>query len=136
MWLETDNGIDALFSYNPVGLHGGNSLDPSQGVTAMPNRVRGIEAYGVLRHRLLWVLGIANKLGPGQQNLTPGANAASTPTVAPSGAYTNSNAKDFYGRVDWKFGGMGLDGDTEGVTLPPENWRETSFAHRRPGDGG
>jgi hypothetical protein len=29
--------------------------------------------------------------------------------------------------MDYKFGGMGLDGDTEGVQLPPENWREKSF---------
>ena len=29
--------------------------------------------------------------------------------------------------MDYKIGGMGLDGDTTGVQLPPENWRETSL---------
>ena len=130
MWIQTDNGIDALFSYNPVGLHGGNSLDDgTAGVVALPDRVRGVEAYGVLAHRMLWVVGISSKNGPGQQDLTPGANSGSPASTAPSatGNFGNSASKDFYARLDWKFGGMGLDGDTEGVTLPAENWRETSF---------
>jgi hypothetical protein len=36
------------------------------------------------------------------------------------------SAKDWYARIDYKFGGMGLDGDTTGKTLPAENWRENS----------
>jgi len=47
--------------------------------------------------------------------------------VGPDGNFNNNSTKDFYGRIDYKFGGMGLDGDTTGVKLPPENWRETSF---------
>lgn len=124
MWISTDNGIDALFSYNPVGLNGGNSLDDSQGVVALPARVRGLEAYGVLNHRLFWTVGVATKLGPGQQ--VP--DRTTTPaTQSPNGNFNNSANKDLYARIDWKFGGMGLDGDTEGVVLPPENWRETSL---------
>jgi hypothetical protein len=43
-----------------------------------------------------------------------------------------------YARVDYKFGGMGLDGDTGGRPVPAENWRDDSlrvgaFVYR--GDG-
>jgi len=126
MWISTDNGIDALFSYNPVGLHGGNSLDDAQMQVSLPARVRGIEAYGVLAHRFFWTVGVSTKLGPGQATLTPGADGGPA-TLNPNGNFNNSANKDFYARMDWKFGGMGLDGDTEGVAMPPENWRETSL---------
>ena len=110
MWLMTDNGVDSLFSYNPIGFNGGTGVSDGGGV-ALPARTRAIEMYGVAAHRLFYTVGVSAPIGPG------GAN----------GAFNNRASKDVYARVDWKFGGLGLDGDSSGVKLPPENWRETSF---------
>lgn len=110
MWLSTNNGVDTLFHYNPVGLNGGTGLAEDGGGISLPASVKGIEMYGVAQHRLFYTVGVANGLGPSASGNTDG-NAS----------------KDFYARADYKFGGMGLDGDTTGVTLPPENWRERSF---------
>ena len=106
----TDNGVDSLFAYNPIGWNGGTGIAESGGI-ALPARTRAIEMYGVAAHRLFYTVGVSAPIGPG------GAN----------GSYNNSATKDYYARVDYKFGGMALDGDTTGVKLPPENWRETSF---------
>lgn len=106
----TNNGIDTLFTYNPIGFNGGTGLSEEGGV-GLPGLVRGIEMYGVAKHRLLYTLGVSNTIGPG----------------GPNDTFGNNSKKDLYARIDWKFGGMGLDGDTTGVTIPPENWREKSF---------
>lgn len=111
MWIMTANGIDSLFSYNPIGIHGGTGLADSGGGVSLPARVRGIEMYGVAAHRLLYVVGVAQPILGG----------------GPNGSFGANDKKDFYGRLDYKFGGMGLDGDTGGVAPPPENWREHSF---------
>jgi hypothetical protein len=111
MWLMTDNGIDTLFTYNPIGFRGGTGLSEDGGGVALPERARSIEMYGVAAHRLFYTIGIDAPIGPGGPNGTFGANSQ----------------KDFYARVDYKFGGMGLDGDTKGVQLPAENWRERSL---------
>lgn len=111
MWIMTDNGIDSLFAYNPIGIHGGTGLGEEGGGISLPGNVRGIEMYGVAAHRLLYVVGVAQPI------LSEG----------PNGSFGANGKKDFYGRLDYKFGGMGLDGDTTGVTLPAENWREHSF---------
>ncbi len=127
MWLMTDNGVDTMFNYNPVGYKGGvGILDDAAGVVSMPARVRGIEAYGVLNHRFFYTFGVSTKIAPGANDPVSGTNALNS-TGSPNGNFNNSTHKDFYVRFDYKFGGMGLDGDTEGVTLPPENWREKSF---------
>jgi hypothetical protein len=110
MWIMTDNAIDPLFAYDPIGFNGGTGLSDSGGVS-LPDRVRGIEMYGVAKHRLFYALGISNTIGAG----------------GPNGTFGNNAKKDLYARVDWKFGGMGLDGDTTGQTLPAENWREKSL---------
>jgi hypothetical protein len=124
MWLSTDAAIDSVFAYNPVGISGGTGLggDSSPQPIALPDRVRGIEAYGIVSHRVLWVAGVANGISPGQ-----------------NGSFDANNAKDVYARADYKFGGMGLDGDTGGKPVPSENWRDDSvrlgvFVYR--GDGG
>jgi hypothetical protein len=128
MWLSTDAGIDSLFNYNPIGLNGGTGLGAdavSPNPISIPTLVRGIEAYGMIRHRALWVAGVANGIGP---------SASDT-----SGRFDGNNAKDAYARFDYKFGGMGLDGDTGGEPYVPEkNWRDNSlrlgvFTYR--GDG-
>jgi len=112
MWLSTDAAIDSLFAYNPIGVNGGVGLagDISPQPIALPDRVRGIEAYGIYEHRLMWVAGIANGISPG-----------------PNGGFDGNNAKDYYARVDYKIGGMGLDGDTGGKPVPAENWRDDSL---------
>ena len=113
MWIMTDNGIDTLFAYNPIGFSGGTGLADGGGGVSLPARGRAIEMYGVAAHRVFYVVGVDSPIGVG-----PGG---------PAGSFASSSKKDFYARVDYKLGGLGLDGDTTGVTLPPENWRETSF---------
>ncbi|MGE5346425.1 MAG: hypothetical protein ACM3JH_10755 [Acidithiobacillales bacterium] len=110
MWIMTFNAIDTLFGYGPVGYNGGTGIT-EEGGFSLPDRMRAIEMYGVAAHRLFYTVGFGNPIGPG----------------SPNGNFNNNSFKDYYGRIDYKFGGMGLDGDTTGVTLPPENWRETSF---------
>ena len=110
MWLSTDNAIDTMFSFNPIGLSGGTGLAEDGGGIALPANVKGIEVYGVGVHRFFYTVGITNGLGP-----------------SASGNVDGNASKDVYARADYKFGGMGLDGDTTGVTLPPENWRERSL---------
>jgi hypothetical protein len=123
MWLMTDNGVDTLFTYNPIGFNGGTGLAEEGGGVGLPARTRAIEMYGVAAHRLFYTVGVSSPIGPGGS----------------SGQFNNGSGKDFYARVDYKFGGLGLDGDSAGVKLPPENWRETSLrvgAFGYWGDGG
>jgi len=111
MFLTTDAGIDSIFNYNPIGLQGGTGLgadEVSPNPIPFPALVQGIELYGVVAHRLLYVAGVANGISAG------------------NGQFGN-NSKDVYGRVDYKFGGMGLDGDLGGRTAPEKNWRDDSF---------
>jgi hypothetical protein len=127
MWIMTDNGVDSMFNYNPVGYRGGvGILDDAAGVVSLPARARAIEAYGVINHRFFYTFGAMSKIAPGANDPVSGTNALNS-TGTPNGNFNNSTHKDIYLRLDYKFGGMGLDGDTEGVTLPPENWRENSF---------
>jgi len=111
MWLMTDNGVDTLFTYNPIGFRGGTGLADSGGGVSLPARARSIEMFGVAAHRFFYTIGVDSPIGPGGPNGTFGANSQ----------------KDLYARIDYKIGGMGLDGDTTGVQLPPENWREKSL---------
>lgn len=111
MWLMTDNGVDTLFNFNPIGFRGGTGLAEDGGGVSLPQRARAIEMYGVAAHRFFYVVGVDQPIGPG----------------GPNGTFGSNSRKDFYARVDYKIGGMGLDGDTTGVKLPPENWRETSL---------
>jgi len=127
MWISTDAGIDSLFAFNPIGLNGGTGLagDMSPSPIALPDRVRGIEGYGIINHRALWVAGIANGVGPSPDDAT--------------GRFDGNNGKDVYARFDYKIGGMGLDGDTGGRPIPEKNWQDNSlrlgvFAYR--GDAG
>ena len=60
-------------------------------------RARASRATGSSRTGALWVAGLAN-------GISAGAN----------GRFDGNNAKDVYARFDYKFGGMGLDGDTGG----------------------
>jgi len=110
MWLMTNNGIDTMFAYNPIGYRGGTGLGEDGTGISLPSLVQGIEVYGVLAHRFFYTVGMVNGMGPG-----------------PNDTFDGNSRKDLYARMDWKFGGMGLDGDTGGSELPPQNWRETSL---------
>jgi hypothetical protein len=124
MWISTDAAIDTTFLYNPIGLHGGTGLaeDMTPMPISLPDRIRGIEGYGIISHRALWVAGLANGISPGT-----------------NGRFDGNNAKDLYARFDYKIGGMGLDGSTGGRAIPDENWRDgtslrlAAFVYR--GDG-
>jgi hypothetical protein len=111
MWLMTNNGVDTLFTYNPIGFRGGTGLADSGGGISLPARPRAIEMYGVAAHRLFYTIGVDQPIQSG----------------GPNGTFGSNSKKDLYARVDYKIGGMGLDGDTTGVQLPPENWREKSL---------
>jgi hypothetical protein len=124
MWLSTDAGIDSLFNFNPIGFEGGTGLGAdavSPNPISIPKLVRGIEGYGIIQHRAMWVAGLANGVGPGPDDAT--------------GRFDGNNAKDVYARFDYKIGGMGLDGDTGGQPIPEKNWQDNSlrlgvFAYR------
>jgi hypothetical protein len=124
MWISTDAAIDSLFAFNPIGVNGGTGLagDVSPASIALPARIRGIEGYGIIKHRALWVAGLANGVGPGASDT--------------NGRFDGNNAKDVYARFDYKIGGMGLDGDTGGQpAVPDKNWQDNSlrlgvFAYR------
>ena len=115
MWLSTDAGIDTLFAFNPIGINGGTGLidDTSPTPIAIPALVQGVEGYGIIHHRALWVAGFSNGIGPAANDTT--------------GRFDGNNTKDVYARFDYKFGGMGLDGDTFGKPIPEKNWQDNSL---------
>jgi hypothetical protein len=77
------------------------------GWTAEPAQ-EGVEFFGVVGHRMLYNAGLVDGTG----------NAP-------------NNAKDYYGRIAYKFGGLALDGTTSGGggSLPanPKPWSEKSI---------
>ena len=115
--IATDAAINSLFNYNPIGVNGGTGLGAdavSPSPISLPTLVQGIEGYGIVAHRALWVAGVANGVGAFPADTT--------------GRFDGNNAKDVYGRFDYKIGGMGLDGDTGGQPYVPEkNWRDNSL---------
>jgi len=129
MWIATNAGIDSLFDFNPIGVHGGTGLGAdalSPNAIALPARIRGIEGYGIINHRAMWVAGLAN--------------GVTAPPGDTTGRFDGNNAKDVYARFDYKIGGMGLDGDTGGQPIPDKNWRDNSlrvgaFAYRGDASG-
>ncbi len=118
MWITTDAAIDSVFNYNPIGLNGGTGLGADEmtpSPISFPALVEGIEVYGIVKHRLMYTAGVANGI--------------------PLPDQFGNNSKDFYGRLDYKIGGMGLDGDMGGKEAPDKNWRDDSlrlgvFAYR------
>ncbi len=111
MWIMTDNGIDAFFGYDPIGYNGGTGLCASEtcGIS-LPANTRAIEMYGVAFHRLMYVIGVDSPIGPGGSN----------------DSFGSVTQKDVYGRIDYKIGGLSLDGTVD-CDVPPENWEETSL---------
>ncbi len=124
MWISTDAAIDSVFAYDPIGANGGTGLTAdgaSPGPISLPAMVDGIEAYGIIHHRMMYVAGLANGIAPG------------------AGRFDGNNAKDVWARFDYKIGGMGLDGYTKnGPSIEP--WKDDSlrlgvFVYRGDGNG-
>lgn len=115
IFVSTDADIDSVLSYSPIGVNGGTGLagNVKPAPISLPKHLRGIEGYGIIKHRGLWVAGLAN-----------GVKASPTDTT---GRFDGNNAKDVYARFDYKIGGMGLDGDMGDKPIPEKNWRDNSL---------
>ncbi len=120
-YVLTSAGPASVFRFQAIGLEGGADVavghEGGAGI-ALPESVDGIEVYGILGHRLLYSGGLANGIGPGARSMD------------------GNSAKDVFGRVAYKFGGLPFDG--EGYVPSDKNWREKSlriaaFGYR--GDG-
>lgn len=72
------------------GHHGGSLFQPEPGQ-------RGIEINGVIKHDFYYALGVVNGNNIGGE-------------VEESGTFDSNSEKDVYGRLAYKFGGMGFDG--------------------------
>ncbi|MEX2662309.1 MAG: hypothetical protein WD227_10270 [Vicinamibacterales bacterium] len=119
--LLTTGGPAPLLQFVPIAAHGGSQVGGHDATgIALPHSVDGLEVYGILRHRVLYSAGLANGLGPGDESMD------------------GNDAKDVFGRVAFKIGGLPLDG--EGFTPSDKNWQERSltlgvFAYRGDGSG-
>jgi hypothetical protein len=106
--LLTTEGPAALLAFTPIAAHGGSEVGGEEGAgIALPESVDGLEAYGVLRHRILYSVGISNGLGPGADSVD------------------GNSEKDVFGRAAFKIGGLPLDG--EGYVSSDRNWSELSL---------
>lgn len=114
-------GPAAFFMFQPVAHDGGAEVGGEHGGgIALPHSVDGLEVYGILTHRFLYSVGLANGIGPGQESMD------------------GNSAKDYFGRIAYKIGGLALDGD--GYIPSDRNWQEKSlrigfFAYRGDGTG-
>lgn len=115
----TFSDYSPLFSYLPVGPDGGEGIGGGGhhggggAGLAVPKKVTGLELYGIVNHRFLYTAGIAAGQGPGAES------------------YDGNTAKDYYAKVSYKIGGMGLDGTTMGGAgaepVETENWIDNSL---------
>lgn len=119
--LLTTDGPATLFEYFPIAAGGGFEVGGHEiaGI-GLPHSVDGLEAYGIVAHRFFYSVGLANGIGPGTESMD------------------GNSAKDIFGRVAYKIGGLALDG--AGYTPSDKNWREMSlrlavFAYRGDGKG-
>lgn len=127
-YLLTESTPVSIFGFNPIGFHGSTEVagfghagahGGGGGGISLPVGVEGIEVYGIIGHRFEYSGGISNGMGPGDESRD------------------GNDAKDVFGRVGYKLGGLPLDG--EGYQDSAKNWRESSlrvglFGYR--GDGG
>ncbi len=106
---------DSMFSVNTINPGGAESVGGGGhhgggGGISLPAVARGVDMYGVVGHRFLWASGVMNGVEAGDET------------------FDNNSAKDFYGRVAYKWGGMALDGSNAAdYTQSDKNWRENSF---------
>jgi hypothetical protein len=104
---------DSMFGVQTVSAGGAEGVGESEhggGGISLPAVATGIETWGIVAHRALWTAGVVNGLGPGHES------------------FDGNSAKDVYGLVAYKFGGMALDGSNASTyTTNPKNWQETSL---------
>ena len=112
----TDNGIDTLFAYNPIGFHGGTGLAEEGGGVSLPAGCGRIEMYGV---------GGPPPLLHGRGRAADRAGRPERPRSTTTATRTSTR------RVDYKFGGMGLDGDTTGREAPARELAREVVPRRR-----
>ncbi|GMR24341.1 MAG: hypothetical protein BMS9Abin37_2872 [Acidobacteriota bacterium] len=102
----------SMLGFAPIGVGGSSEVvtgghgGGGAGIP-VPAVTEGIEVYGIAAHRFDYSGGISNGIGPGDATRD------------------GNNAKDVFGRVGYKFGGMSLDG--EEYEASAKNWRETSL---------
>jgi len=121
----TLTNYDSMFGVQTASAGGAGGVGESHhggaGGLSLPPVATGIELYGIVAHRAFWTAGLVNGLGPGHDS------------------FDGNSAKDVYGRLAYKLGGMALDGSNAGTyTTNPKNWQEKSlrvgaFGYR--GDG-
>ena len=83
----TDNGVDTLFTYNPIGFNGGTGLAEEGAGVSLPARTRAIEMYGVAAHRLFYTVGVVSPDRAGEARTASSATTAariSTPASTTS----------------------------------------------------
>jgi hypothetical protein len=104
----TTEGPASMFGYAPIAAHGGSAVGMEEGAgIALPMGVDGFEAYGILHHRFLYSVGFSNGIGPGADSMD------------------GNSAKDVFGKVAYKIGGLAYDGSN--YVSSDKNWRELSF---------
>jgi hypothetical protein len=109
-YLLTTEGPAVMLMFNPSGAEGGSEVGGDHGGgIALPHPVDGLEAYGILRHRFLYSEGISNGMGP--DSVSADAN----------------NAKDVFGRISSKLGGLALDGDGKGMFFPAHHQDQSAM---------
>lgn len=107
---------DSMFSVSPIGPEGAESVGSAGGHgggagLSLPAIATGFEFYGVVKGRWFWTAGLVNGLGPGEET------------------FDGNSAKDIYGRLSYKWGGLAVDGsNSESYSGSSKNWRERSFA--------
>ena len=100
----------ATATTTPIATGTATGAATISGGTPMFGLDRGIELYGIIAKRVLYAIGVFNGTG------------ASAPV---NGNLDTNSGKDVTGRLQWKIGGMGLDGSGE---VDAKNWREWSGA--------
>ncbi|RLD26729.1 MAG: hypothetical protein DRI75_11125 [Bacteroidetes bacterium] len=99
---------DALYAINTYVPSKGSSLALSHRNFGIMGQVIGVEANGLITKRMRYALGLSN------------GNAVFG---------EDNKAKDFYGKIAYKFGGMAFDGSYTGNIFGPSgnNWTEKSI---------
>jgi len=102
---------ESMFGVRAANPGGAGSVGGgSGGGIGLPAVVEGFEGYGIVKGSFFWTAGVVNGMGPG------------------ANSFDGNSAKDVYGRVAYKWGGLALDGsNAETYATDPKNWREKSF---------
>ena len=106
----TDNGIDTLFGYNPIGFNGGTGMWRRGGGVSLPARRRGVEMYASRGAPPMYDVGFGAPIGGG----------------AARWLLREQLRRIVWGRIDYKFGGMVSTGTRRGQA-PARELEETSF---------